>query len=40
VLIVRLSAYQNAGGYDSRFFKGGEEETLSFKMVNSGRQLR
>jgi GT2 family glycosyltransferase len=38
--IVRRAAYLEAGGYDQRFFIGGEEETLAVKMVRLGWQLR
>ena len=38
--IVRRTAYLDAGGYDERFFIGGEEETLAVKMVRLGWQLR
>jgi GT2 family glycosyltransferase len=37
---VRAVAYQEVGGYDRRFFIGGEEETLSFKLAKAGWQLR
>lgn len=39
-VIVRTSAYRQVGGYDTRFFLGGEEETLAFKWVHSGWQMR
>ena len=38
--IVRREAYQEVGGYDERFFIGGEEETLSFKLAKAGWHLR
>jgi N-acetylglucosaminyl-diphospho-decaprenol L-rhamnosyltransferase len=38
--IVRVSAYLEVGGYDRRFFLGGEEETLAFKLVKRGWQMR
>jgi N-acetylglucosaminyl-diphospho-decaprenol L-rhamnosyltransferase len=38
--IVRVSAYLEVGGYDPRFFLGGEEETLAFKLVKGGWQMR
>ncbi len=38
--VVRLSAYQEVGGYDSRFFIGGEEETLSFPLAKAGWVMR
>ncbi|HKC29033.1 MAG TPA: glycosyltransferase [Jatrophihabitans sp.] len=37
---VRRSAYQEAGGYDHRFFIGGEEETLAVKLARAGWQMR
>ncbi len=39
-VIVRRSAYLEVGGYDPRFFIGGEEETLSFKLAKAGHQMR
>ncbi len=38
--IVRASAYSAAGGYDERFFMGGEEETLAFPLAKLGWQMR
>ena len=38
--IVRRAAYQEVGGYDERFFIGGEEETLAVKLIRRGWQLR
>jgi N-acetylglucosaminyl-diphospho-decaprenol L-rhamnosyltransferase len=38
--IIRTSAYLQAGGYDPRFFIGGEEETLAYKLIRAGWQLR
>jgi N-acetylglucosaminyl-diphospho-decaprenol L-rhamnosyltransferase len=38
--IVRVSAYLEVGGYDPRFFLGGEEETLAFKLLKHGWQMR
>jgi len=38
--VVRVSAYREAGGYDRRFFLGGEEETLSYTLLKRGWQLR
>lgn len=38
--IVRASAYRAAGGYDERFFMGGEEETLAFPLAKLGWQMR
>ena len=37
---VRASAYRDVGGYDERFFIGGEEETLAFKLAKAGWQMR
>ena len=37
---VRASAYREVGGYDERFFIGGEEETLAFKLAKAGWQMR
>jgi GT2 family glycosyltransferase len=37
---VRTVAYQEVGGYDRRFFIGGEEETLAFKLAKAGWQMR
>jgi N-acetylglucosaminyl-diphospho-decaprenol L-rhamnosyltransferase len=37
---IRAAAYKEVGGYDQRFFIGGEEETLSFKLAKAGWQLR
>lgn len=38
--VVRRSAYQSVGGYDERFFIGGEEETLSFPLAKAGWAMR
>ncbi|MDT7578676.1 MAG: hypothetical protein QOH17_5009, partial [Pseudonocardiales bacterium] len=38
--VVRLAAYWAAGGYDERFFMGGEEETLAFPLAKLGWQMR
>ena len=38
--VVRLTAYWAAGGYDERFFMGGEEETLAFPLAKLGWQMR
>lgn len=38
--VVRRSAYLQAGGYDEEFFMGGEEETLAWKMLKHGWQMR
>jgi GT2 family glycosyltransferase len=37
---MRAAAYKEVGGYDPRFFIGGEEETLSFKLAKTGWQMR
>jgi GT2 family glycosyltransferase len=37
---VRATAYKEAGGYDARFFIGGEEETLAVKLAKAGWQMR
>lgn len=39
-VIIRASAYREAGGYDQRFFIGGEEETLAYKLARLGWQMR
>jgi N-acetylglucosaminyl-diphospho-decaprenol L-rhamnosyltransferase len=39
-VVVRCSAYQEVQGYDPRFFMGGEEETLSFKLAKQGSAMR
>jgi N-acetylglucosaminyl-diphospho-decaprenol L-rhamnosyltransferase len=39
-VIVRVAAYCDVGGYDPRFFIGGEEETLAFKLARAGWQMR
>ncbi len=39
-VVVRRSAYEQAGGYEERFFIGGEEETLAFKLARLGWQMR
>lgn len=39
-VLVRASAYKEVGGYDERFFIGGEEETLAFKLAKAGWHLR
>lgn len=38
--IFRTTVYLAAGGYDPRFFIGGEEETLAFKLIKNGYQQR
>jgi GT2 family glycosyltransferase len=38
--VVRATAYQEVGGYDERFFMGGEEETLAVKLAKAGWQMR
>jgi GT2 family glycosyltransferase len=37
---VRTTAYKEVAGYDPRFFIGGEEETLAFKLAKAGLQMR
>jgi GT2 family glycosyltransferase len=37
---VRAQAYKEVGGYDERFFIGGEEETLAVKLSKAGWQMR
>jgi glycosyltransferase involved in cell wall biosynthesis len=39
-VIVRKAAYEAVGGYDQRFFIGGEEETLGFPLVKAGWVMR
>ena len=39
-VIVRRDAYLTVGGYDDRFFIGGEEETLSFRLAKAGWRLQ
>lgn len=39
-VIVRRDAYLEVGGYDPRFFIGGEEETLSFRLAKAGWRLQ
>lgn len=39
-VVVRRSAYLEVGGYDPRFFIGGEEETLSFRLAKVGWRLQ
>jgi GT2 family glycosyltransferase len=39
-VIVRRCAYDEVGGYDPRFFIGGEEETLSFPLAKAGWEMR
>ncbi len=38
--LARRDAYLACGGYDVRFFMGGEEETLGWKILRSGWQMR
>lgn len=38
--VVKRQAYLQAGGYDKKFFMGGEEETLAWKMLKLGWQMR
>jgi N-acetylglucosaminyl-diphospho-decaprenol L-rhamnosyltransferase len=39
-VIVRAAAFREAGGYDVRFFIGGEEETLALPLARRGWRLR
>jgi GT2 family glycosyltransferase len=39
-VIVRRTAYLEVGGYDPRFFIGGEEETLSFRLAKAGWRMQ
>lgn len=39
-VIMRVDAYRAVGGYDVRFFIGGEEETLAMKLARAGWELR
>ncbi len=39
-VVIRADAYRSVGGYDERFFLGGEEETLAHKLAKAGWQLR
>ena len=38
--VVRRAAYLEVGGYDPRFFIGGEEETLGYKLAGAGWRMR
>jgi GT2 family glycosyltransferase len=38
--VVRRHAYLGVGGYDERFFIGGEEETLAWPLAKAGWQMR
>ncbi len=38
--VVRISAYEQAGGYHRRFFIGGEEETLAWPLAKQGWLMR
>jgi GT2 family glycosyltransferase len=38
--VVRVAAFRAVGGYDPRFFIGGEEETLAVELARAGWQLR
>lgn len=38
--VVRRSAYRAVGGFDERFFIGGEEETLAVKLTRAGWAMR
>jgi GT2 family glycosyltransferase len=37
---VRASAFKEVGGYDGRFFIGGEEETVAYPLLKAGWQMR
>lgn len=39
-VIIRAAAYHEAGGYDPRFFIGGEEETLAVKLAKLSWRMR
>lgn len=39
-VVVRRSAFEQVGGYDRRFFMGGEEETLALPLAKRGWQMR
>lgn len=39
-VVVRTEAFRDVGGYDVRFFMGGEEETLALPLARSGWHLR
>ncbi|HEU5486325.1 MAG TPA: glycosyltransferase [Microlunatus sp.] len=39
-VVVRRRAYLDVGGYDPRFFIGGEEETLSLPLAKAGWRLQ
>ncbi|WP_157508922.1 glycosyltransferase family 2 protein [Luteipulveratus halotolerans] len=39
-VVVRRAAFLEAGGYDARFFIGGEEETLAVPLARLGWQMR
>jgi GT2 family glycosyltransferase len=39
-VVVRRSAFLQVGGYDERFFMGGEEETVSFVLADAGWHMR
>lgn len=38
--VVRVVAYEQAGGYDPVYFMGGEEEALALKLARDGWQMR
>jgi GT2 family glycosyltransferase len=38
--MARVAALRQVGGYDPEFFLGGEEETLAFKLIRRGWQMR
>jgi GT2 family glycosyltransferase len=39
-VIVRVAAFREVGGYDLRFFIGGEEETVAVKLARNGWLMR
>jgi GT2 family glycosyltransferase len=39
-VVVRVAAFTQVGGYDIRYFMGGEEETIAFPLAQAGWQLR
>jgi GT2 family glycosyltransferase len=39
-VVVRADAFREVGGYDGRFFMGGEEETLALPLAREGWRMR
>lgn len=39
-VVVRAAAFRDVGGYDMRFFMGGEEETMALPLARRGWRLR